>query len=212
VGLLTVDVSLARAWIAAVAAAIAANADRLTRLDTAIGDGDHGANMARGFAAVTAALDGHAAESVGDVLVRTGATLVSKVGGASGPLFGSAFRAIGRALPAESATPAEVAAALTAGLDAVRRLGRAEPNDKTIVDAYHPGVTAFTEAVGDGADLAAAAGAAAAAAERGMLATVGMVARRGRASYLGERSVGHQDPGATSTWLIFQALAEVTAG
>lgn len=208
-GLLTMDVPLARAWIAAIAAAVTAEADQLTRLDAAIGDGDHGTNMARGFAAVTAALDEFAAESVGDVFVRTGATLVSKVGGASGPLFGSAFRAIGRALPAASATPAQLAAALSAGLDAVQRLGRAQVGDKTIVDAYAPAVAAFTEAAG-GPDLSLPAAAAARAAERGMHATVELIARKGRASYLGERSAGHQDPGATSTWLIFRSLADVT--
>jgi dihydroxyacetone kinase-like protein len=209
------DVALARDWVAAIAAAVEAEAQELTRLDTAIGDGDHGVNLTRGFTAVTAALDGFAAGSVGDVFLRTGSTLVSKVGGASGPLFGSAFRAIGRALPAPSATPAEVAAALEAGLDAVRKLGGAAPGDKTMVDAYAPAVAAFSAALSGGADpsptLSAAARSAAAAAQEGMRATVDMRARKGRASYLGERSVGHQDPGATSTWLLFRALAAVTS-
>lgn len=207
----TMGVTLARAWVTAIAEGIDASADELTRLDTAIGDGDHGVNMARGFSAVLAALDGWSAESVGEVFVRTGSTLVSRVGGASGPLFGSAFRAIGRALPGPTATPAEVAAALAAGLDALRKLGGAAPGDKTIVDAYDPAVTAFSTVVrDDDADLAAAAGAASAAAESGAQATVDMRARKGRASYLGPRSVGHQDPGATSASLMFHALATVT--
>jgi dihydroxyacetone kinase-like protein len=204
------DTRIARAWVTAIAEDIEAEAGRLTRLDAAIGDGDHGANMARGFTAAVAALDGFTADSVGGVFVRTGNTLVSRVGGASGPLFGSAFRAIGRALPAPVATPAEVGAALSAGLDAVRRLGGAVPGDKTIIDAYAPAVAAFASAIEDGADLPAAAAAAAAAAEGGMLATVKLQARKGRASYLGVRSVGHQDPGATSTWLIFRALTAVS--
>jgi dihydroxyacetone kinase-like protein len=204
------DIRTAHAWVTAIAGAVEAEAGRLTRLDAAIGDGDHGTNMARGFTAVVAALDGFTAESVGDVFVRTGITLVSRVGGASGPLFGSAFRAIGRALPSPAATPAELATALAAGLDAVRRLGGAAPGDKTIVDAYAPAAEAFAAALADGADLPAAAAAAAVAAEGGMLATVELAARKGRASYLGERSVGHQDPGATSAWLIFRALAVVT--
>jgi dihydroxyacetone kinase-like protein len=201
------DAALARAWIGAIAAAIDAEADTLTRLDAAIGDGDHGTNMARGFAAAVAA-GGEA--GFGDVLVRTGTALISKVGGASGPLFGSAFRAIGRALPAETATPEELAAALAAGLAALRKLGGAAPGDKTIVDAYDPAVAAFESAVAAGSTLPEAAAAAAAAASEGVRATVELRARKGRASYLGERSVGHQDPGATSTWLIFRALAEVT--
>jgi dihydroxyacetone kinase-like protein len=204
----TVDAALARAWIGAIAAAIDTEAETLTRLDAAIGDGDHGTNMARGFAAAAAAEGGNA---VGDVLVRASGALISKVGGASGPLFGSAFRAIGRALPGESATPGELGAALAAGLAALRKLGGAAPGDKTIVDAYAPAVAAFTAAVDGGAGPAEAAAAAAAAAQEGVRATVELRARKGRASYLGERSVGHQDPGATSTWLMFRALAEVTA-
>jgi phosphoenolpyruvate---glycerone phosphotransferase subunit DhaL len=204
---LTVDVALARRWIEAVAASIARNADYLTQLDSAIGDADHGVNMHRGFTAVLAALDGYQPGGVGDVFVRTGTTLVSRVGGASGPLYGTAFRAIGRALPGPVASPAELGAALQAGLDGLQRLGAAVPGDKTIVDAYAPAVAAFAKE----SSLAAAATAAAAAAEEGMRATTAMQARKGRASYLGPRSVGHQDPGATSTWLIFNALAEVAA-
>jgi dihydroxyacetone kinase-like protein len=223
---MNMDIPLAHAWITAAAGAVTASADELTRLDTAIGDGDHGTNLTRGFTAVLVAIDGPAATSVGDVLTRTGSTLISKVGGASGPLYGTAFRAIGRALPAApAASTAELAAALRAGLDALRRLGGAAPGDKTIVDALAPAVDAFAAAVDAAAVNAAttdeavlgravlgrAAAAAAAAAEAGMLATIDLPARKGRASYLGPRSIGHQDPGATSTWLILRALATVTA-
>ena len=205
------DVALARSWINAVAAAVAEQADYLTQLDSAIGDADHGVNLNRGFTAVVAALEAASPGTVGDVLVKTGTTLVSKVGGASGPLYGSAFRAIGKALPADTSTvdAAELGAALRAGLAAVQKLGAAVPGDKTIVDAYGPAVAAFEKAADDG--LPAAARAAAEAAAEGMRATIELHARKGRASYLGPRSVGHQDPGATSTWLIFQALADVTS-
>ncbi|WP_328477404.1 dihydroxyacetone kinase subunit DhaL [Actinoplanes sp. NBC_00393] len=205
------DVALALAWLRASAGAVAAESDRLTRLDSAIGDGDHGVNLNRGFAAVVAALDGTPPDAVGAVFVKAGTTLISKVGGASGPLYGSALRALGKALPpgTEVELPA-LAGGLNAGLEAVRKLGGAEPGDKTIVDAYRPALDAFEEAVSGGADLAEAAAAAARAADEGARATTAMQARKGRASYLGERSVGHQDPGATSTALIFQALADVT--
>ncbi|WP_246637123.1 dihydroxyacetone kinase subunit DhaL [Actinoplanes hulinensis] len=207
------DVALAVAWLRAAAASVTAETGQLTRLDAAIGDGDHGVNLARGFTAVAATLDGAGSTAVGDVFVRAGATLISKVGGASGPLYGTAFRAIGKALPpgAASADLADLAAALHAGLDAVRKLGGAEPGDKTIVDAFRPALDAFEEAVAGGAALPEVAASAARAAGEGARATVPMTARKGRASYLGERSAGHQDPGATSTWLIFQALADVTA-
>jgi phosphoenolpyruvate---glycerone phosphotransferase subunit DhaL len=202
----TVDVALARTWVAAIAEAVSANAEYLTQLDSAIGDGDHGVNLQRGFTAVVAALDGYEAATAGDVLVRTGSTLISKVGGAAGPLYGTAFRTIGKALAESTVDASVLAKALRAGLAGVQRLGAAVPGDKTIVDAYTPAVEAFEASAGDG--LLAAAQAAAAAAEEGAKATTAMQARKGRASYLGERSVGHQDPGATSTWLIFRALAE----
>ena len=205
------DIPLTRRWIEAVATALADQADYLTQLDSAIGDADHGVNMNRGFTAVRAALDGYDAASVGDVLVRTGTTLVSKVGGASGPLYGSAFRAIGKALPGTDVSPAELAEALQAGLDGLRKLGAAQPGDKTIVDAWGPALDAMRAAAGAGGDLVAVTAAGAAAAEEGMKATTAMQARKGRASYLGPRSVGHQDPGATSTWLVFRALAGVAA-
>ncbi|GIF04031.1 dihydroxyacetone kinase subunit DhaL [Actinoplanes siamensis] len=205
------DAALAGDWMRAAAAAVAAGAGRLTELDTAIGDGDHGANLHRGFTAVVAALTESPPQTVSEVLVKAGTTLMSRVGGASGPLYGTALRAAGKALPATpTVEPAELAAALHAGLAAVRRLGGAAPGDKTMVDAYAPALDAFETAVAGGAGLGAAAQAAAGAARAGAEATVPMRARKGRASYLGERSIGHQDPGAASTGLFFAALAEVS--
>ncbi|GAA1380214.1 dihydroxyacetone kinase subunit DhaL [Catellatospora chokoriensis] len=211
------DVALAKAWLDTAADAIAAQADQLTTLDAAIGDSDHGVNMNRGFGAVRTALAGAAPDGVGAVFTLAGSTLVSKVGGASGPLYGSALRALGKSLPeGPEVDAAAFGAGLRAGLEALRKLGGAAPGDKTIVDAYLPAVDAYDAALrqhgGDGdGGLAAAARAAAEAAAEGVRATVPLQARKGRASYLGERSIGHQDPGATSTWLIFQALADATA-
>jgi dihydroxyacetone kinase-like protein len=207
-----VDTALARAWVQAVAASVDEHRDRLTQLDSAIGDGDHGTNLQRGFAAVLAALDGYQPESAGDLLVRTGTTLISSVGGASGPLYGTAFRRIGKELTGASADPGRLAGALRAGLDGVQKLGAAVPGDKTIVDAYAPAVDAFEAAVREGEGLSGAAARAAEAADEGAQATVPLQARKGRASYLGPRSVGHQDPGATSTALIFGALATALEG
>lgn len=203
------DIALARAWVQAIATAIAEHTDHLTQLDSAIGDADHGANMHRGFTAVLAALDGLDAKTVGEVFITTGKTLISSVGGATGPLYGSAFRAIGSALPEPDVEPKQLLTALTEGLAAIQRLGAAVPGDKTIVDAYKPALAAFDRELSQGADLASAATSAAVAAEDGMRATTPLQARKGRASYLGPRSVGHQDAGATSTALIFRALAQV---
>ncbi|WP_237321417.1 dihydroxyacetone kinase subunit DhaL [Streptomyces sp. JJ36] len=203
------DIALARSWVQAVATAVDTQKDHLTQLDSAIGDADHGTNMHRGFTAVTEALDGLEPAGVGEVLVKTGTTLVSKVGGASGPLYGSVFRTVGKALPGATADAREFGAALGSGLEALQRLGAAAPGDKTMVDAYAPAAEAFRRVAEEGGDFAAAATAAAEAAEEGMRATTPLQARKGRASYLGPRSVGHQDPGATSTALVFRALAEV---
>ncbi|MFE4356323.1 MULTISPECIES: dihydroxyacetone kinase subunit DhaL [unclassified Kitasatospora] len=203
------DTPLAEAWVRAIAAAVEKERARLTDLDSAIGDGDHGSNLQRGFAAALTALDGLQPAGPGAVLTKTGTTLISKVGGASGPLYGKAFRAIGAALP-DPADPAAVAEALSAGLDAIRLLGKAAPGDKTIVDAWTPAVAAFRATAATGADLPTAAAAAAEAAEQGARDTIPLQARKGRASYLGERSIGHQDPGATSTALVFRTLADIT--
>ena len=190
-------------WMNEVASAVEAEADHLTQLDSAIGDGDHGVNMTRGFRAVVAALEDGAPP--GRQLVTAGKTLVSTVGGASGPLWGLALRRAGRAVgDAEALDGPGLVSALEAALAAVVELGAAERGDKTMVDALAPAIEALRERVGDGLD--AALEAAADAADEGARATTPMQARKGRASYLGERSVGHQDPGATSTALIVRAL------
>ncbi|WP_375295945.1 dihydroxyacetone kinase subunit DhaL [Saccharothrix sp.] len=206
-----VDVTMVNAWIRAVAAAVEEHRDQLTQLDAAIGDADHGANMSRGFTAVVATLDDFQPKTVGDVLVKTGSTLMSTVGGASGPLYGAAFRAAGKALTGPTASPDQLVAALHAATAAVTQLGAATPGDKTMLDALAPAVTALEETLFHGADLAAATEAAAKAAQDGAHSTTPLQARKGRASYLGPRSIGHQDPGATSTALIFTALAAVVA-
>jgi dihydroxyacetone kinase-like protein len=204
------------AWMGEIAAAVRAESEYLTQLDAAIGDGDHGINMNRGFDAVGKALavqDGNLPP--GQLLTIAGKTLVSTVGGASGPLWGTAFRRAGRSLGnTESFDGAALLAALDAGVDGVVDLGAAATGDKTMVDALRPAVDALREGLDAGAALDSALAAAAAAAEEGARATVPMQARKGRASYLGERSIGHQDPGATSAALIMRALerAIVQAG
>ncbi|WP_432251560.1 dihydroxyacetone kinase subunit DhaL [Streptomyces sp. HNM1019] len=189
-------------WLTAAAASVSREAARLTDLDSAIGDADHGTNMQRGFAAVAEALEKEPPGSPGATLILAGRQLISKVGGASGPLYGTLLRRAGKALgDAEQITPQQLADALRAGVDAVAQLGGAAPGDKTMLDALLPAVEALG---GDAGSFAAASE----AAEKGALATVPMLARKGRASYLGERSVGHQDPGATSSALIIGALTE----
>jgi phosphoenolpyruvate---glycerone phosphotransferase subunit DhaL len=200
-------------WMGLIADAIAEQADHLTQLDAAIGDGDHGINMDRGFAAVTEALAAQGDDvPPGRLLVVAGKTLVATVGGASGPLWGSFFRSTGRALgDAPELEGAQLADALTAGIKAVQDLGAAVPGDKTMIDALVPAVAALREALDGGATLADATARAAAAAEEGARATVPLQARKGRASYLGERSVGHEDPGAASTVIVVSALRAAVA-
>jgi dihydroxyacetone kinase-like protein len=202
------------AWLTAAEAAVSERADYLTQLDAAIGDGDHGINMTRGFAAVGKALAGQSPDlKPGRVLILAGKTLVSTVGGASGPLWGSALRGAGRNLgDAERFDGEALADALDAALAAVVDLGAAAPGDKTMVDALVPANAALRERLAEGASIAEAVDAAADAAEQGAAATVPMQARKGRASYLGERSIGHQDPGATSAALIMRALHSAVAG
>lgn len=196
-------------WISAFAAAIGENKDYLTELDSAIGDADHGINMDRGMRAVTAKLPGADAPDAGTLLKTVGTTLVSTVGGASGPLYGTLFLQMGTAVAGRAEfAPADFAAALAAGVAGIRRLGKAEPGDKTMVDALEPALGALQAALDGGADFADALLRSAAAAEKGMKATTPLVARKGRASYLGERSAGHQDPGATSSWLLILAAAQ----
>ena len=201
-------------WMTGSAAAIEAEADHLTQLDSAIGDGDHGINMTRGMRAVLAALADADEPAAGKRLILAGKTLVSTVGGASGPLWGSALRRAGRAVGDGELDGAALVGALEAALGAVQELGAAEPGDKTMVDALGPAVAALRERLDAGDALPDALASAADAADEGARATTPMQARKGRASYLGERSVGHQDPGATSTALIIRALggALVTPG
>lgn len=208
----TVTVEHLAAWLRDFAARVSENKDRLTDLDSAIGDADHGANMDRGMTAVVAGLDG-TATAAGPLLKAAGMALVSKVGGASGPLYGTFFLRMATAAgDAESLDPAAFAAAFRAGLDGVVSRGKAEPGEKTMVDALTPAADALDAALADGGDLAAGLRAAVAAADAGRDATTPMLARKGRASYLGERSVGHQDPGATSTALLVTAAADTLAG
>ena len=207
------DAGLFRAWITAAAQAVDSQRDHLTQLDAAIGDADHGINLSRGFTAVVGALDSADPPTPGAVLRLTGATLISKVGGASGPLYGTAFRRAGRALgdAAEVDLPA-LAAALEAALAGVQQLGAAREGDKTMVDALASATAAFSKALAEGASQSLALSALAEAAEAGAAATVSMQALKGRASYLGPRSVGHEDPGAASTALILCALRDAAAG
>jgi phosphoenolpyruvate---glycerone phosphotransferase subunit DhaL len=206
------DTNVFRAWITSAAGVIEANRDHLTQLDAAIGDADHGINLARGFAAVLVALDAKPAATPGAVLTLTGSTLISKVGGASGPLYGMAFRRAGQALgAAEDVDLVALGQALEGALAGVQQLGAAREGDKTMVDALAPATRALAKAVAEGATQADALAAAVAAAAEGAAATVSMEARKGRASYLGPRSVGHEDPGAASTVLILTALRDAAS-
>jgi phosphoenolpyruvate---glycerone phosphotransferase subunit DhaL len=197
-------------WMAEAEQQIKAQSDYLTQLDAAIGDGDHGINMRRGFDAVGKALAGQGdGVPPGRLLIVAGKTLVSTVGGASGPLWGSALRRAGRALgDSEEFDGKQLAAALDAAIEGVVELGAAQLGDKTMVDALAPAAQALHEALDAGRPLEQALRVAAEAAQRGAEATVPMQARKGRASYLGERSIGHQDPGATSATIIVAALAQ----
>ncbi|MEU9733906.1 dihydroxyacetone kinase subunit DhaL [Streptomyces sp. NPDC048002] len=193
------DADFFRRWMAATAASVEREAERLTALDSPIGDADHGSNLLRGFRAVTATLDKEAPATPGAVLTLAGRQLISTVGGASGPLYGTLLRRTGKALgEAPEVDEAQFAWAFRTGVEAVMTLGGAAPGDKTMIDALVP--------AGDALDSGFAA--ARAAAEEGALATTPLQARKGRASYLGERSIGHQDPGATSSALLVAALAE----
>jgi dihydroxyacetone kinase-like protein len=203
------DAAVFRAWIVTAAKVVEANRDHLTQLDAAIGDADHGINLARGFTAVLGALDGASPGAPGAILTLTGNTLISKVGGASGPLYGMAFRRAGKALgdAADVDLPA-LSAALDAALAGVQQLGAAREGDKTMVDALAPATRAFGTAIAEGASADEALDALAGAAEAGAEATISMQALKGRASYLGPRSVGHEDPGAVSTALLLGALRD----
>jgi len=212
------------AWLRAFAVAVAQNRAYLTDLDAAIGDADHGSNMDRGMQAAVGKLDelgepGGAGEpgelsqgDIGALLKTVGMTLVSTVGGAAGPLYGTLFLQMGSAAgQAAELSPAQWAVVLEAGVKGVQARGKAELEDKTMVDALLPAAEALSAAAASGLSLADALRRAAEAAEQGMKATIPLVARKGRASYLGERSAGHQDPGATSSWLLMEAAVEALA-
>ena len=179
----------------------------LTELDNEIGDGDHGINLARGFAAVKEKMPSFADKDVGAILKETGMTLVSTVGGASGPLYGTAFMKAGMACKGMSEIGGkEFLAAFSAAVAGIKQRGKSEEGEKTMLDALCPAERALTEALGGGADLKEALGKAVDAAEEGLVHTKDIIATKGRASYLGERSLGHQDPGATSSLLLLQVL------
>ncbi|MGW1064655.1 dihydroxyacetone kinase subunit DhaL [Streptomyces aureus] len=193
------DADFFRRWMTVTTASVDREAERLTDLDSPIGDADHGRNLQRGFAAVSAALEKDAPDTPGAVLTLAGRQLISTVGGASGPLYGTLLRRTGKALgDAAEVSDEQFADALRTGVDAVMALGGAAPGDKTMIDALVPAVDALAESF-DAAKTAA---------EEGAVATTPLQARKGRASYLGERSIGHQDPGATSSALLIAALVE----
>jgi dihydroxyacetone kinase-like protein len=196
-------------WLERVADVLHENRDYLTSLDSAIGDADHGINMDRGFTAVRGKFPTMTSMDIATQLRTVGSTLVSTVGGASGPLYGTAFlRAGGAVASKQELTPADVVALLDAFVGGIVARGKAHQGEKTMLDALMPALDAAKQSANDGGSLAEMTQRATAAAEDGMKATIPLLATKGRASYLGERSVGHQDPGATSSWLILRSLAE----
>ena len=199
-------------WLERVADVLHEQAPYLTQLDSAIGDADHGSNMDRGFSAVRDKFPVMATMDIAMQLKTVSSTLVSTVGGASGPLYGTAFlRASTVSAGKQELSSADLVAMLDAFLGGIVARGKAQPGEKTIVDALAPATKSAREALEQGKDFAEITACAALAAEEGMKATIPMLATKGRASYLGERSIGHQDPGATSSWLILRSLAEVAA-
>ncbi len=208
----TVTVDDLVAWIHRFSEVIAEHADELTQLDSAIGDADHGTNMRRGCRAAVEALAAAEPEDVMGFGRAIAMKVISTVGGASGPLYGSFFLALGTAGGSTSSLDAAgTVEALKAAVEAVRSRGKAEPGDKTMLDALLPAIAAMEASLDEGGSLSDALQAGTGAAEEGMRATIPMLARKGRASYLGERSIGHQDPGATSSWLLIRSAAETLA-
>ena len=196
-------------WIKSYAQAIEENCEMLTDLDREIGDADHGANMRRGFRAVLEKLPSVEDKDIGTILKNVGMTLLSKVGGAAGPLYSTMFTKAGMTIGTKMEMDLnDWAQALEASTTGIAKLGKALPNDKTMLDALYPALNALSAAMGNGASVGEALQKSADAAHEGMLATIPLVARKGRASYLGERSAGHQDPGATSTYLLIKTAAE----
>ena len=200
------------AWLRELASVFAREKARLTALDAAIGDADHGINLDRGFSAVAAGLEASPPADIAGALKAAALTLLRTVGGASGPLYGTFFlRAASVCAGLERLAPADWVTAFCQGVEGVRQRGKAAPGDKTMLDALLPAAEAMREALREAAAPAEILGRAERAAEAGMKATVAMQARRGRASYLGERSVGHQDPGATSAYLLTRAASSTLA-
>lgn len=199
-------------WLERIAEVLHENASYLTQLDSAIGDADHGSNMDRGFQAVRAKFPAMAGTDIAAQLKTVGTTLVSTVGGASGPLYGTAFlRASAVAANKQELSSADVVALLEAFLNGIIARGKAHVGEKTMVDALQPALEAAQQALNHGLSLAEITARASSAAEEGMKATIPLLATKGRASYLGERSIGHQDPGATSSWFMLRSLAEICA-
>lgn len=196
-------------WLEATAVVMRDNKEYLTQLDAAIGDADHGINMARGFNKVVEKLPGVADKDIGNILKTIGMTLISSVGGASGPLYGTFFMRSGMTLAAkEELDDDDLFKMLKSGVDGILQRGRPQLEDKTMYDAWSPALEAMETALQNGQDTRSALAAAVAAAEQGMKNTIPLQARKGRASYLGERSIGHQDPGATSSYLMLKALLD----
>jgi phosphoenolpyruvate---glycerone phosphotransferase subunit DhaL len=194
-------------WLQAFAAEIEQNKEYLTQLDAAIGDADHGINMDRGFKKVMSQLPTVADQDIGSILKAVSMTLISSIGGASGPLYGTLFLRASTAITSkQELTEEDMLSLLQAGLNGVLGRGKAQLGDKTMIDVLSPAVAAFKQAVGEGNKMREAMQKAIIAAEQGMKDTIPMLAKKGRASYLGERSVGHQDPGATSSYLMLKCL------
>jgi phosphoenolpyruvate---glycerone phosphotransferase subunit DhaL len=194
-------------WLRAFATVVEENKQYLTELDAAIGDADHGINMDRGFKKVVTQLPSVADKDIGSILKTVSMTLISSIGGASGPLYGTLFlRASASVTDKQELTTGDMLEMLQAGLDGVLSRGKAQLGDKTMIDALSPAVEAFRQAVGEGKDMREAMEKAVEAGEQGMKDTIPMLAKKGRASYLGERSMGHQDPGATSCYLMLNSL------
>jgi dihydroxyacetone kinase-like protein len=200
-------------WLQSIAVVLEQNKDYLTELDAAIGDADHGINMNRGFQKVASQLPSVADTDIGSILKTVSMTLISSVGGASGPLYGTMFLRASTAVAGKSElTDEDMVALLQAAVDGVVQRGKANLGDKTMLDALAPAANALRQAVVNGASTQEALEQAVAAAEQGMKDTIGLVAKKGRASYLGDRSANHQDPGATSAYLILKTLLETVSG
>jgi len=200
-------------WLQSIAVVLEQNKDYLTELDAAIGDADHGINMNRGFQKVASQLPSVADTDIGSILKTVSMTLISSVGGASGPLYGTMFLRASTAVAGKSElTDEDMVGLLQAAVDGVVQRGKANLGDKTMLDALSPASDALRQAVANGASTQEALEQAVAAAEQGMKDTIGLVAKKGRASYLGDRSANHQDPGATSAYLILKTLLETVSG